>query len=230
MLFHPDKCNVISFSKKRTKIKYDYTLHGQTLLAVDSTKYLGLNFSEDLTWNAHIGKICAKANRMLGFLKRNLKIENQNVKSVAYKSMVRPLLEYSSTVWHPHQANLTSQIESVQNRAARWVTRQYDRESSVTAMKSKLEWPSLNLRRQQARIILLYKIVNGLVLCPTSYFVFHRGGIYINPIHARTDYYKYSFFPDTIYHWNTLPVQVIQAPSLDAFKGRLLKEHLSIHN
>ena len=170
MSFHPEKCNVIRFSKKREKINHNYTLHGQTLLAVDSTKYLGLHFSDDLTWNTHIGKICAKANKTLGFLKRNLKIDSISVKSTAYKSMVRPLLEYSSTVWHPHQASLTSKLEGVQNRAARWVKRQYDREASVSKMKQDLNWPLLETRRQQSRIVLLYKIVNGLVLCPKTYF------------------------------------------------------------
>ena len=52
------------------------------------------------------------------------------VKEVCYKSMVRPILEYSSTVWSPYtDKNIINLIESVQRRAARFVTNTYDRMS-----------------------------------------------------------------------------------------------------
>ena len=47
----------------------------------------------------------------------------QNVKEAAYKGMVRPILEYGSSVWDPHTDKLQEELEKVQNRAARSVTR-----------------------------------------------------------------------------------------------------------
>ena len=47
------------------------------------------------------------------------------MKEAAYKGMVRPILEYGSSVWDPHPDKLQEGLEMVQNRAARFVTRNY---------------------------------------------------------------------------------------------------------
>ena len=75
-----------------------YTLEGTVLENVDSIKYLGVTIISDLKWNSHIRNVCSKANRTLGFLRRNLFSCPKDVKEAAYKSMVRPILEYGSTV------------------------------------------------------------------------------------------------------------------------------------
>ena len=46
----------------------------------------------------------------------------------AYKSLVRPKLEYGCTVYDPYRANQKSWLEQVQRRAARFVTRTYTTE------------------------------------------------------------------------------------------------------
>ena len=73
---------------------------------VDSIKYLGVIITNHLKWNTHITNICTKANRMLGFLRRNLFSCRQDVKEAAYKGLVRPVLEYESSVWDPHTKGL----------------------------------------------------------------------------------------------------------------------------
>ena len=55
-----------------------------------------------MTWNRHIDNIISKANSKLGFLKRNLKVKESKIKETAYKAIVRPSLEYCSSVWNPH--------------------------------------------------------------------------------------------------------------------------------
>jgi hypothetical protein len=47
-----------------------------------------------MTWNAHINNIASKTQKLLGFLRRNLQIKNEQTKSMAYKSLVRSNLEY----------------------------------------------------------------------------------------------------------------------------------------
>ena len=99
--------------KKHNKIQASYTLEGTVLENVESIKYLGVTITSDLKWNSHIRNVFSKANRTLGFLRRNLFSCPQDVKEAAYKSMVRPILEYGSTVWDPHCNFLNDELENV---------------------------------------------------------------------------------------------------------------------
>ena len=102
MEFNPSKCQVLHITRSRQPLQSQYTLHGQFLESVDSAKYLGVNITQDLNWNHHINEITGKANRTLGFVKRNVKTKNEAVKELAYKTLVRPQVEYVSSVWNPH--------------------------------------------------------------------------------------------------------------------------------
>jgi hypothetical protein len=46
--------------------------HGHILQHVDSTKYLDLNISKNLSWNTHVDAVTKKANNTLAFLRRNI--------------------------------------------------------------------------------------------------------------------------------------------------------------
>ena len=94
-----------------------------------------------MKWTDHISTICGKANKTLGFLRRNLNISSVN----AYKSLVRPLVEYASSVWDPYQ-------QMIQRRAARCVRNKFGNRSSVD-MRQQMNWRSLEHRRQDARLI-----------------------------------------------------------------------------
>ena len=59
------------------------------------------------------------------------------MKEAAYKTLVRPILECGSTVWDPHCNGLNDELENVQKRAARFVTRNYSYETGKVA-----EWRS----------------------------------------------------------------------------------------
>ena len=104
-------------------------------------------FTKDLSWNEHINNVCSKTNKTLGFLRRNLKISSWEIKETAYKTLVRPIMEYTATVWDPlTQANIDS-MEAIQRRAARFILRCYRNTSSVSNMIGELRWPSLQDRR-----------------------------------------------------------------------------------
>ena len=89
MEFHPGKCNSMSITRSRTSTENRYSLKGHILEDVKEAKYLGVTLSNDLTWNTHICNITGKANKLLGFLRRNLKIKNGKTKENAYKAIVR---------------------------------------------------------------------------------------------------------------------------------------------
>ena len=80
---------------------------------MDNIKYLGATFSKDLKRNTHVSSVCVKANRMLGFLRRNLSSSPQDVKEMVYKELVRPILGYDCPVWDPHGIVVHDELEKV---------------------------------------------------------------------------------------------------------------------
>ena len=110
-----------------------------------------------------------KSNSTLRFLRRNLRVSNEETKSAAYFSMVRPILEYSSTIWSPYTKDYIHKIKMVQRRAARYITNRYTNTSSVTSMIEHLEWESLEARRAKHQLTMLFKNIHNLVDIPAKY-------------------------------------------------------------
>ncbi|XP_069114275.1 uncharacterized protein B0403.1-like [Argopecten irradians] len=148
MSFHPDRCNILSITNNKQAIHHKYILHQKELQHVDKAKYLGITIQSNLKWESHISNICGKANSTLGFLCRNLKIGSTSIKEQAYKTLVRPSLEYACSVWDPYNKSDISKIEMVQRRAARFVTNKQRNTSSVGDMIQHLNWRSLEHRRK----------------------------------------------------------------------------------
>ena len=218
-----NKCQVITISRKRNKIHHQYCLNNTPLTVVNSTKYLGITITSDLKWNQHTSNICQKANNTLAFLRRNLHINSPDLKATAYKALVRPLVEYCSTVWDPSTNKSIHQLEMVQRRAARFTLNRYHYTSSVESMLSELDWPSLQQRSENFRQVMMYKLHNNLVHFTTETYIsqmagpsrtVHSQGYYIP--HSRTEHHIQSFFPRTARAWNILPVTTVTATSLEA--------------
>ena len=121
MSFTPSKCQVLDITRAKCPIQTKYIIHGTVLDSVPSAKYLGVTISDDLSWSPHTDSISKKANQTLGFFKRNIKVHNNDIKSTAYTTLVRPQLEYASTVWSHTATNMTK-LEAIQRRSARWAT------------------------------------------------------------------------------------------------------------
>ena len=156
MNFNIRKCNVLQCYRTNSPILANYSLAGQILECVKEYFYLGIILDQQKTFTSHINHIVSKASKVLNFLKRNLHKYSTSTKATAYISLVRPILEYASSVWDPYQYNKIYIIARIQCRAARWSLCNYDRYSSVTLMQHQLYWQ--NLQRQKiARLSLLYK-------------------------------------------------------------------------
>ena len=119
------------------------------------------------------------------------------------KETVRPVLEYSGSVWDPSGVGFQNELEKVQNRAARFVTGHYNLETgSMTDILEHLTWESLKKRRRDSKIeILLYKGLKVKTSKPTDDLIplvrrcrNHHSMAYQVPI-ANTDIYKCSFSP-----------------------------------
>ena len=139
--------------KSRKAKETNYTLHGQTLAVEESSKYLGVTLTNDLSWK-HVENVAAKGNRTLGFIKRNLRECTKPVKAASYTTFTRPVLEYASTVWDPTTQSNIQTLEQIQRRAARFVMNDYTTRTPgcVTRMQDDLVWDTLQNRRRNSRL------------------------------------------------------------------------------
>ena len=135
-------------------------------------------------------------------------------------------MEYGATVWDPYQKYNSDKVERVQRRAARFVKSRYTSYSSVSDMLEVLGWTPLSQKRQEARLILFYKIINDLEQVPFEGVLVEaykgtRRKHKFRHIGHTTSQYGQSFFPKTISAWNGLAFT--EAPSLSVFRSNFLK-------
>ena len=155
MHFNAKKCNVMILARGVSPLSYFYQLNNTILDRVNACYYLGITISENLNWTDHITVNTKKANAWLGLLRRNLKGCPQALKRTAYVSLVRSLMEYSSTIWNPNLKKDKDALEKVQRRAARWIRSNYRQRSSVTAMLTDLGLATLEKPREDQKLLLM---------------------------------------------------------------------------
>ena len=229
MEFNPTKCKVIRVSTKKSEPNKTYMFCGKQLEQVTSISYLGLTVTDKLRWSDHISAISNKASKTLGMIKRNFWFCPKVVKESLYMSIVRPKLEYASSVWDPYTYKDKYMVERVQRKAAQFCLRNYKPMESVTDMLKDLGWDTLELRRKKARLTTMYKMSHNLLdMNLENHLVPHtetrtRGS---HPFKFRVpkinkDVYKFSYFPQTIKEWNKLPENVVNSDSVGLFKSNL---------
>ena len=205
-----------------------YILNGRTLGISSQEKDLGIIVDNELKFHAHTVSAIKTANRMLGVIKKSYKSRDQLTISLLYKSMVRPHLEYGNTIWGPHYQADVVKIERVQRRATQLISGLKDMcyEERLKALKL----PSLQYRRRRGNMIIMYKIINGIVRIDSKQLLAQRTNTQtrghdckISKAHATRLCRKNNFSQKSTNDWNSLPMEVISAPSLNAFKNQLDK-------
>ena len=160
MAFNTSKCNVMSVNSTSQRF---YTMSNDILQEVDHATYLGISFSNDLTWSHHTDQVTKKAYQKLGFVRRNLHGAPKRSKARAYTCLIRPGMEYAAPIWDPYLQKDINSLEKVQRKAARWVKSDFSPHSSVTSMMEKLKWEPLADRRKSAKLGLFHKIYHNEV-------------------------------------------------------------------
>ena len=163
MEFNATKCHTLRFTRKTKPLTPTYEIHGHTLDLCDTAPYLGVKLNKKLSWEPHCTSVANKSNGTRMFLQRNLSNTPRQIKIQCYVTLVRPILEYASTVWDPHTQTSINRLEMVQRRYARFVHGDYSRTSSVTPMLADLGWEPLAERRTKAKASMMFRIRHDLV-------------------------------------------------------------------
>ena len=219
------KCNTLYIG--RNNPCYQYTLNDTPLESVgNSCKDLGVYISSDLSARVHCANIVAKASRISNMIHRCFLSKNSDLKVMAFKSYVLPILEYSSVVWNPHCIIDIQNIENVQRRFTKRLL--FKSGMSYDERLSKLGLQRLELRRIHNDLIYTFRIVKHKILSTNDFYASpppsitrssHRNVFYIPKF--STDCMKYSFSVRSTKLWNTLPENVKNSVSVKGFKNYL---------
>ena len=97
-------------------------------------------------------------------------------------------------------------------------------------MLKQLNWRPLDQRRIDSQLVMMYKVTYDLVAIPASDYLVRntRTSRHIHPLAYRQiqtlkDYYRLTFFPRTIIHWNALPANIQPLPTLAQFSGAVCR-------
>ena len=215
--FHPDKCEVLRVTHARDHTRYAYQLSDCTLQSVTETVDLGVSLTSNLSWNTQAQKVVNKANKIVGFLKRNVSPGNKEVFSRQYKALVIPILKYAVPLWSPYLQMNIDALEQVQRRASKYALPMSSRDSPNEERLAMLGWSSLQSRRSYLSLLKCYKTIHGLkgFNC-NDYFEFNCYGrtksnhsFKLRQPLARVNCFLHSFFVRIIKLWNALPKKIV---------------------
>lgn len=228
--FNAKKCKSMHIGFNNTKHVYtmlDSTTGNRTeILQVEEEIDLGVTFQSDLKFNKHIVKCVNKANKMIGIIRRTFTSLDKEMFLTLYKSMIRPYMEYATTVWSPHLKKDIFILENTQRRATKLV-----KEIKDLPYETRLRFlglPTLSYRRSRNDMIQVYKILNQIDKLDKDIFFKEcnqsstRGHSQkLAKINSRLNVRLKSFSLRVINPWNSLPETCIQSRDINNFKSNL---------
>ena len=231
--FNASKTLSIIFSSKSNPVVHpSLFMHDTMINETTSHKHLGLILSNYCCCTEHINSICDKAWAILNLM-QTLKFRVSRRSPVKmYISYVRPLIEYSDSVWDNCSTESKNQQELIHIEAAR-VINGATKLCSIEKLFADLGWESLQKRRNKQKLFIFYKILHGiaqtylldivppLIQDTTTYNLRNAGNIQNYRVH--TNLFSNSFFHSTVRAWNDLPNDIQDAPSVGSFKYKINK-------
>ena len=110
--FNASKCKVLSVTRKKNPVSFNYHLGPTSLLRFPQEKDFGVIVTYNFKWNSHNQMVISKANKMLGLLKRTCPLLTKDkIRRSLYLSLVKSQLSYATEIWSPSNVSLKIKIE-----------------------------------------------------------------------------------------------------------------------
>ena len=226
MSFNVEKCKVMHIGDTNPRFKYH--IRSQDLSNVKQEKDLGVIISNNLKTSDQCTAASKKANKMLGFITRNIDHKSPEIMKKLYIAFVRPHLEYAVQFWSPNYIKDQNSLERVQRRATKHIP--VLRNLTYEERLKQLDMFPHHKRRTRGDLIEVFKIlkqfdkINPEKLFEMNNATVTRGnGLKLKGQRYNTIARKSYFSVRVVDHWNRLPASVVGSDTINGFKSRLDK-------
>jgi hypothetical protein len=179
LVFNQDKCQYVT--RKKSPIKHVYKINNKPLVVTKKEKDLGIWITDTLSWSYHTRDRCAKANKMLGFLRRAAtEITDVKIRRTLYLSIVRSTLGYATQVWSPQSIDLITRTERIQRRATKFILKlPYVCREMYKDRLISLDLLPITYWHEYLDIMFFFKAVNNIITVSSEVHsqLFHQGSL-----------------------------------------------------
>lgn len=229
-----EKSNVLYLGNKNPKHAYKLGAHNLQDVGY-SCKDLGVYISSDLSWNIQCANTVSKASKVANLIHRCFISKNIDLKVRAFKTYVRPILEYATPVWNPHSKFNIESIEKIQRKFTKRLFKGISTSLSYEDRLKQLSLETLESRRRYFDAVYAYKIIRCNLLNFDDFYCIppqsatrsrYHDNLYIPKF--RLDCRKNSFSIRSSRIWNHLPDDIKQCRNIIIFKRALKSIHQNL--